>query len=220
MGFDFSAVTALLGGYSERSVTVDSDRDRRSRRERHEAKARDDEPALEAAPRPDGSQVTGGGAGTVNGIGRALDALISAEETRKRMSPGSPLKSTNDFTPLSAALEPSLPKQPLVSATIAGGQNGRAAPLPREVERDWDAIRGLIEALAKADRKPADAPAVAALEDRVMDAGFAPQEAKADDPVVVGPSPHVPPVAQVAPADEPSATTEVEVRPWRPSATG
>ena len=172
MGFDFSAVTALLGGYAaNRKRFLDEDdepgryRGRGNDRYRGGAAgpkdaAGDDRNPSETlgarAMRLDGPPVTGGAPSAVSGIGRALDALMSAEETRRRKTNGAPGPADAEATPLSAALKASLPERKALAAPkAAAGQAGLPAAA-RESERNWDEIREFIEALGRAER-PAEA---------------------------------------------------------------
>ncbi|NDW07450.1 hypothetical protein [Jiella pacifica] len=168
MGFDFSAVTALLGGYSaHRKLPFDPDDPlRRHRRsdDRHRGGAvgpldgpDDDKESLAAAAmRLDGPPVTGGAPGAVSGIGRALDALMSAEETRRRKTNEAPGPADADATPLSAALKASLPVRSALPAPKASDGQPWLPAVARESERNWDEIREFIEALGRAER-PAEA---------------------------------------------------------------
>ncbi|MCE7028830.1 hypothetical protein [Jiella avicenniae] len=160
MGFDFSAVTALLGGYSApRRNPLDPDEGRHGRRRDHRTRggtagppdAAGDGPTSGegfAAVRLDGPPVTGGAPGAVSGIGRALDALMSAEETRRRKTN----EAQGPATPLSAALKASLPDRKALPPPPAPEE--RPPLSARQSERNWDEIRDFIEALGRAERAP------------------------------------------------------------------
>ncbi|MBO0661445.1 hypothetical protein LQ948_02550 [Jiella sp. MQZ9-1] len=108
--------------------------------------------------------VVGGGPAMVSGMSRALDALIAAEETRRRALPGA----AGDLDPhadrLSLALRASLPKLAAPVSTEAPRSDtdpelAKALPLLSPVPsrgRDWDEIRDLIEALSRAGHRSKD----------------------------------------------------------------
>lgn len=165
MGFDFSAMTALLGGYAD-SRQRPHDYDPGERRQRGAWRQRPDSgsgagargpsadaaaDASDAAPRLALPPVTGGAPGQVCGVGRALDALIAAEETRRRKTLPEP-EAKADHSELSSVLKASLPARP---APQADAPDGSPAAASTEGGRDWGQIRDLIEALAKADRPSA-----------------------------------------------------------------
>ena len=150
MGFNFSAVQALLGGYPDRRIEDKADRRHRSFQHRQSSEAAVEEPASTDAARLPGHPVTGGTGHRVTGIGRALDALMAAEETRRRRS-----RLTDDpdnaAAMLSTTLRSSLPKHMVIRPT--DGSSGPAPVMPHEgPRRNWDEIRDLIDALAIADR--------------------------------------------------------------------
>lgn len=178
MGFDFSAVTALLGGYSanrKRREDPDDELDRNWHRNgrglpgrnTHGQNAATHDPAgsegLAAAPRFDDPPVTGGAPVAVSGIGRALDALMAAEETRRRKSAGTAEGPEANPPPLSAVLKASLPEikapqRKLLAAPVAAAPEGRLPAAACDSERNWDEIRELIEALGRAERPAEAAP--------------------------------------------------------------
>ncbi len=164
MGFDFSAVTALLGGYApsrKRHHGSDDELKRYPRRGddafAHAAAGRQemgdgasgDGPTT---PRHDGPPVTGAAAGAPSGIGRALDALISAEETRRRKTGDGDAPAATTSAPLSTVLKASLPERKALSERALDDADDRVVPARRESERNWDEIRELIEALGRAER--------------------------------------------------------------------
>ncbi|MAU95894.1 MAG: hypothetical protein CMP81_08400 [Fulvimarina sp.] len=163
MGFDFSAMTALLGGYADsrqrpHDYHPGERRQRGSWRQRpapgSEAGSRDASAdaaadASDAAPRLALPPVTGGAPGQVGGVGRALDALIAAEETRRRKTPPESAAKA-DHCELSSVLKASLPPRRPAPQDAAPARAPAAATTGGG--RDWGQIRDLIEALAKADR--------------------------------------------------------------------
>ncbi|TFF17977.1 hypothetical protein E3C22_22865 [Jiella endophytica] len=164
MGFNFSAVTALLGGYPDRQTAVDEQDRRRRGRDRNHFQGVDageasshDTPRL-AEPVAERSPVA------LNGIGRALDALIAAEETRRRNLPS--LKDGDQADArLSSALKASLPRAQLQPTT----EGAPPAATPEPPKRNWDEIRSLIEALATAERPHEQAKAEIPLDDILPD---------------------------------------------------
>ncbi|MBO0903176.1 hypothetical protein [Jiella sonneratiae] len=158
MGFSFSAVTALLGGYSDPGlgrIEEDIERLRRERRRRRAASQTggsagdkaSDHAAEPSGQRADAPPVTGGSTLAVSGVSRALDALMAAEETRRRRRPSSSAEPAEDAAPLSAALRASLSGAP---GDLPPAEE--ALPPAPAGERDWKEIRDLIEALARAER--------------------------------------------------------------------
>ncbi|MBP0618231.1 hypothetical protein [Jiella mangrovi] len=156
MTFNLSAVTAVLGGYASkehrRELGDATEQQRRRRARRKPDDAVEDQVSSAGPDQADGPPVTGGTVAKVAGLGRALDALIAAEETRRREAPD-----RNEIDPastrLSAALKTSLAHKsgpPIHDAELAAeAKSSKAAP---SSDRDWDEIRDLIEALATAER--------------------------------------------------------------------
>ena len=164
MGFDFSAVTALLGGYSATCKRQhDSDDDVTQYRRRGDGRLRRS-PAgpqdagdgglgeITVAARLDGPPVTGGAGGALSGIGRALDALMSAEETRRRKGSDCEGPAGTSAAPLSTVLKASLPKRKALPDPNSTNEEARLLVARSDGERNWEEIREFIEALGRAER--------------------------------------------------------------------